>query len=260
MELPSLEEFLQTGAHFGHKKERTHPRAKKFIFGIRDSVNIIDLEKTTVVLKEALDFIKQTISSGKTILLLGTKRQVKDFIKESAEKNSLPYINQRWLGGMLTNFETIRKSIKLLDSLEAEMAGEDYQKLTKKEKLLIERKKDKLLGTLQGIRILNRLPDALFIVDTAKENTAVLEARKMNIPIVGICDTDANPELITYPIPANDDAAKSLGLIMSLLNQAVAEGKNKLPVATKPEAVEPQEASKKIVKKPAKKAAKPAKK
>ncbi|MCL5794958.1 MAG: 30S ribosomal protein S2, partial [Patescibacteria group bacterium] len=183
--LPSLEELLLVGAQFGHKPERTNPKAKKYVFGIRDGVNVINLEKTREKLAEALAYVKKASSEGKVIVFVSSKRQAKDVIKKAAEEATSPYIDMRWLGGMLTNFETIKKSIRKLESLEAEMASENFKLLTKKEKLLIERKKDKLLNSLRGIRSLSKTPDILFIVDTAKENTAVLEAMQMHVPIVG---------------------------------------------------------------------------
>lgn len=227
MKVPTIEEFLIAGAQFGHKKERSDPRTRKFIFGIREGVNIIDLEKTQKMLKDALDYVSKLSSEGKIIIFVGTKRQAKTTIKSNAEKCGMPFVDQRWLGGMLTNYETVRRSIKRLELLEAEMASENFKKITKKEKLLLERKTNKLEESLQGIRTIAKTPDALFVVDAFKEHTAVSEAIKKGVPIVAICDTDANPALVNYPIPVNDDAAKSIELIVNLISQAVIEGKNR---------------------------------
>lgn len=249
MKIPTIEEFLMVGAQFGHKKERSDPRTRKFIFGIREGVNIIDLEKTQKMLKDALDYVAKLSSEGKTIIFVGTKRQAKTIIKSNAEKCGMPYVDQRWLGGMLTNYETVRKSIRRLESIEAEMANENFKNLAKKEKILLERKANKLEESLQGIRVITKTPDALFVVDAFKEHTAVSEANKKGVPIVAICDTDANPALVNYPIPVNDDAAKSIELIVNLISQAVIEGKNrKTPVKVEKEVKEVQESVKKDIK------------
>lgn len=239
--IPSLEELLAAGVQFGHKPERTDPRSKKYVFGIRDGVNVINLEKTQEKLSEALDFLTKVSKEGKVIIFVSSKRQAKNIIKKSAQEALCPYVDIRWLGGMLTNFETIKKSIRKLESLEAEIASESFQKLTKKEKLIIQRKKDKLLNSLEGIRKLSTIPDVLFIVDTAKEITAVAEAKQIDIPIVGICDTDANCDLIDYPIPANDDAAKSIELIVKLVKDAIIQGKKPAKIV-KQEDIKPKKA------------------
>lgn len=217
--MPTLTELLEAGAHFGHKKERSFPRAKKFTYTIRDSVYVIDLEKTVEQLKKAIEYLQKAIQSGQTVLFVGTKRQAKEIIKKTAESLKMPYVATRWLGGMLTNFETIHKSLKQLEKLEELQKSEEFSKYTKKERQRTEEKIKKTLSIFSGIRNMNKLPDALFIVDTAKENVAVLEARRMKIPIVGICDTNANPDLIDYPIPANDDSEKTIQLIMTKLEE-----------------------------------------
>lgn len=219
MSMPTLTQLLEAGAHFGHKKERSFPRAKKFTYTIRDSVYVIDLEKTIQNLKSAIEYLQKAIQSGQTVLFVGTKRQAKEIIKKTAESLKMPYVATRWLGGMLTNFETIHKSLKQLEKLEELQKSEEFSKYTKKERQRTEEKIKKTLSIFSGIRNMNKLPDALFIIDTAKENVAVLEARRMKIPIVGICDTNANPDLIDYPIPANDDSEKTIQLIMTKLEE-----------------------------------------
>lgn len=225
MKIPTLEELLDAGAQFGHKPERTHPRAKKYIFGIRDGVNVINLEKTQEKLGNAVKFLSKEASLGKSILFVGAKRQARDIIRETAEKCQVPFINRRWLGGMLTNFETIRKSIKKLENLEVEINSPEFKKLTKNERMLTERKRNRLQESLQGIRDITKTPDILFVIDTAREITAINEARATGVVIVGVCDTDANPDIVDYPIPANDDAQKSIKLFSNLVSEAILEGK-----------------------------------
>lgn len=221
MEMPTLSELLEAGAHFGHKKERSFPRAKKFVFTIRDSIFVIDLEKTVEGLKNAIEFLQKALQSGQTILFVGTKRQAKETVKKTAENLKMPYVTQHWLGGTLTNFETIHKNLKKLSQLEELVKTEDFQKYTKKERQRIEEKIVRLNLIFGGLRDLSRLPDVLFIVDTAKENVAVSEARKVNIPIIGICDTNANPDLVDFPIPANDDSEKAIQLILGKVEEAL---------------------------------------
>ena len=219
MEMPTLTQLLEAGAHFGHKKERSFPRAKKFTYTIRDSVYVIDLEKTVEQLKIAIEYLRKSLQSGKTILFVGTKQQAKAAVKKAAESLNQPYVVERWLGGTLTNFETIAKNLKKLDKLEELKKSEEFSQYTKKERQRLEEKLTKMLGIFGGIRKMSKLPDLLLIVDTAKENVAVLEARKMEIPIVGICDTNANPDLVDFPIPANDDSEKTIQLIMIKLEE-----------------------------------------
>lgn len=224
MPMPTLTELLEAGAHFGHKKERSFPKARKFTYTIRDSVYVIDLEKTVEHLKITIEYLQKAIQAGKTILFVGTKRQAREAVKKTAENLNQPYVVERWLGGMLTNFETIHKSLKQLEKLEELQRSEDFSKYTKKERQRIEEKIAKTLLIFSGIRKMNKLPDVLFIVDTAKENVSVLEARKMEIPIVGICDTNANPDLIDFPIPANDDSEKTIQLILNKIEEGLKEG------------------------------------
>jgi len=226
MKLPNAKELLIAGAHFGHKKDKTNPKAKKdYIFGIRDGIYIIDLDKTNKMLKEALNYIEKLVKEDKVVLFLGTKRQAKDIIKKIASEVGMPYINSRWLGGMLTNFETIRLGIKKLKKMEEKKETSEYKDMTKQERSRYDKNLTKLQTSLGGIKGLTKLPDALFIVDVVGENVAVQEARKEGIPIIGICDTDANPDLIDYPIPANDDSRPTIEMIVSLIGEKIKEAK-----------------------------------
>jgi len=219
--MPTLTQLLEAGAHFGHKKERSHPKAKDFIYTIRDSVYVIDLEQTILKLKQATEYLKDQIDTGKTVLFVGTKRQAKEMVKKTAENLGMPYIVERWLGGTLTNFETISRSLKQLVEQEELIKSEAFAKYTKKERMRIEKKANKLNLLFEGIKDLKFVPDVLFVVDTVSENVAVTEAIKMGIPIVGICDTNANPSLINYPIPSNDDSGKTIKLILQAIESGV---------------------------------------
>jgi len=223
--MPTLTQLLEAGAHFGHKKERSHPRAKDFIYTIRDSVYVIDLEKTVLKLKQAIEYLKSQIDAGKTILFIGTKRQAKELVRKTAVNLGMPYIVERWLGGTLTNFETIGKSLKQLTELEELIKSEAFAKYTKKERMRIEKKANRLNLLFEGIKDLKFVPDVLFVVDTVNENVAVQEAVKINIPIVGICDTNADPALINYPIPANDDSEKTIKLILEAIEKGIKSAK-----------------------------------
>lgn len=222
--MPTLGELLEVGAHFGHKKEKSFPRARQFTYTIRDNIYVINLEKTVEQIKKAIESLKKNIDSGKTILFVGTKSQAKAATKKIAESLHMPYMVERWPGGMLTNFETIRRSLKTLIDLEEQIKSEEFSVFTKKERKRIEEKASRLNLIFEGIKDLKNIPDVLFIVDTAKEDVAVLEARKINIPIVGICDTNANPDLIDIPIPANDDSENSLKLILGKIEEGIKEG------------------------------------
>ena len=224
--MPTLTELLEAGAHFGHKKEKSSPRAKQFTYTIRDNIFVIDLDQTIARLKEAIDYLKKARDEGKTILFVGTKSQAKVAVKKAAESLNMPYVIVRWLGGMLTNFTTIRQSLKQLTDLETLAKSPDFDKFTKKERKRIEEKIIKLSEIFGGLKDLKDLPGAVFIVDTAKEKVAVLEARKKNIPIVGIIDTNANPDLIDYPIPANDDSQKTIEIIMSTIEDELKSSKS----------------------------------
>lgn len=239
--MPTLSELLEVGAHFGHKKERSFPKARKFTYTIRDSVYVIDLEKTIEGLEAAIEYMQKTIQAGKIILFVGTKRQAKAAVKTTAENLKMPYVVERWLGGMLTNFETIHKSLKQLEKLEELVKSEDFQKYTKKERKRIEEKIIKLNSTFSGLNKMTKLPDILFIVDTAKESVAAAEARKIGIPIVGICDTNANPDLVDIPIPANDDSEKTIQLILKKIEEELKDVK---PMMQKEEPTKKEESKK----------------
>jgi small subunit ribosomal protein S2 len=234
----SLQQLLMSGAHFGHLKRRWNPKMKPFIFMERSGIYIIDLNKTLNNLMKACEAITEIIKNGDQILLLGTKKQAKDIIRVESERCGMPFVSERWLGGMLTNFTTIKKSIKHLKNLEKMAIDGTYENISKKEILQIERKKEKLEKSLGGIKEMSRLPGGLFVVDTKKESIAVAEARKLNIPIIGMIDTNSDPDPIDYPVPANDDAFKSISLIVHTIAEAVLEGKQKAEMAPKTEVKE----------------------
>ena len=220
--------MLKAGMHFGHRTNRWHPKMKPFIFTSKNGIYIIDLRKTQEKMQEALEFIVKLISEGKNILFVGTKNQVSAPLKKMAVEVNQPYIVGKWLGGFLTNFAVVRKSIKkYLDLTEKKEAGK-LDKYTKKERLEFDREIKKLEMRVGGLSSLNKLPDALFIWDIREEETAVREAKQKNIPIIAICDTNVNPEEVNYPIPANDDATKTIKLVLEAVKEAILEGKQKL--------------------------------
>ncbi|TCK82785.1 30S ribosomal protein S2 [Albibacterium bauzanense] len=220
----TYQELLDAGVHFGHLTRKWDPKMSKYIFMERNGIHIIDLNKTLVKLEEASSAIKQIVKSGRKILFVATKKQAKDIIAEQAKETNMPFVTERWLGGMLTNFATVRKSIKKMSNIDKMTKDGTYDVLSKKEKLMIQRERVKLESLLGGIADLNRLPAALFIVDVKKEHIAVSEAIKLNIPTFGMVDTNSNPSNIDFPIPANDDASKSISLIAGVIGQAIKEG------------------------------------
>jgi len=220
-----IKQLLEAGVHFGHHVSRWNPKMKKFIFGERSNIYIIDLEKTVGFLNMARDFVKDLASKGETVLFVGTKRQAQDLILAEAQRSGMYYIKDRWLGGTLTNFKTIRNSIKRLELIEAMQKDGTFEAITKKEKAILTKEMDKLKKNLQGIVNMKKMPGALFIVDAKKEDIAVKEARKLGIPIVAIIDTNADPDLIDYPIPANDDAMRSIKLLTGLITDSIVEGR-----------------------------------
>lgn len=222
----SLQDLLIAGAHFGHLTRRWNPKMKKYIFMERNGIYIIDLKKTLECLEQACQAVLETVKSGDKLLFVGTKKQAREIIKNEAERCNSYYVDERWLGGMLTNFVTIRKSIKRMKNIEKMASDGTYEKMTKKEVLSMERERAKLDLVLGGIRDMNRLPGALFVVDTKKENIAVAEAQKLNIPIIAIVDTNSDPDTIDYPIPANDDAFKTINLITRTIADAILEGQS----------------------------------
>jgi len=223
----TLQQLLMSGAHFGHLTRRWNPKMKPYIFMERNGIYIIDLNKTLSSLMRACKFASELVRTGEKILFLGTKKQAKDIVKVESERCGMPYVTERWLGGMLTNFTTIRKSIKHLKNLEKMSTDGTYDSLTKKEILTIERQKEKLEKSLGGIKDMPRLPGAVFVIDTKKESIAVAEAKKLNIPVMGMLDTNSDPDPINYPIPANDDAFKSISLIVHTVADSILESRSK---------------------------------
>lgn len=220
----SVEELLKSGAHFGHLTRRWNPKMKEFIFMSRNGIHIIDLKKTEVYLKDALKEVSELARAGKTILFVGTKKQAQEIIKTEAIRCGMPFITHRWLGGMLTNFSTVRKSISRMEEIEKMKTDGTFDEITKKEGLMLEREQLKLEQTLGGIANMNRLPGAIFVVDTIKEHIAMNEAVKLNIPIIALVDTNSDPDIPDYIIPANDDSARTIQLMTSLIADAIIEG------------------------------------
>jgi len=220
----SMRQLLEAGIHFGHQTRRWNPKMKRYIFAERNGIHIIDLAKTVKGLEEALEFVRQTVAQGDTILFVGTKKQAQEPIAEEATRAEMPYVNQRWLGGMLTNFVTIRKRLGLLDQLEAQQQNGEFERLTKKEASVKTETLNKLLRTLGGIRKMRRLPGAMFVIDPQREHIAVIEARKLEIPVIGTGDTNVDPDMLDYVIPANDDAIRAIRLLCSLIADAAVEG------------------------------------
>ena len=235
----SLEDLFQAGSHFGHQTKYWNPKMDRFIFGTRNKIHIINLEHTVEMIKPATEFIKSIAKKNNKILFVGTKRTASKIIKEEAMRCDMPYVNERWLGGMLTNYKTIRSSIKRLEDLSRKKEDGTFKKLTKKEGLKIQREIDKLKKSIGGITEMGGLPDALFVVDVKREIIAVSEASKMGIPIVGIVDTNCNPEGIDYVIPGNDDASRSIFLFTRAVSDACLEG-SELATGLK---TEPEESS-----------------
>lgn len=220
----SVEELLKSGAHFGHLTRRWNPKMKNFIFMARNGIHIIDLKKTEKFLNESLEEVTKLARAGKTILFVGTKKQAQDIIKTEAIRCGMPFVTHRWLGGMLTNFSTVRKSISRMEEIEKMKNDGTFEELTKKEGLMLEREQEKLEQTLGGIANMTRIPGAIFVVDTIKEHIAMNEAIKLNIPIVAMVDTNSDPDIPDYIIPANDDSARAIQLITSLVADAIIEG------------------------------------
>ena len=226
MSVVSMKQLLEAGVHFGHQTRRWNPKMKRFIFDERNGIYIIDLQKTMHQLDVVYEEVKQRAADGQTILFVGTKKQAKDAIAEEALRCGMPYVSHRWLGGMLTNFETIQKRVSFLKDLQKQEAAGEFELRTKKEALNLRRNMEKLERVLGGIKFMEKKPDAIFVVDPKKESIAVEESKKLNIPIVGIVDTNCDPDQIDYPIPANDDAIKAVRLITGLMSDAVIEGRN----------------------------------
>jgi small subunit ribosomal protein S2 len=221
-----MKELLEAGVHFGHQVRRWNPKMKEYIFGERNGIYIIDLQKTQRMFREAITFVTNAIAEdrGKTVLFVGTKRQAQEAIREEAEKCGQYYVNQRWLGGLLTNFQTVQKSIKRLKDLEAMQTDGRAEKLTKKERIKLDRERESLNKNLSGIKSMTRLPDVVFVIDVKKEEIAVAEANRLGIPIVAVVDTNCSPERIDYVIPGNDDALRAVRLFASRISDAILEG------------------------------------
>jgi len=221
----TIKELLEAGAHFGHQTSRWHPAMKKYIFTKRNGIHIIDLEQTAAMLDKACDFVREIAAEGGNILFVGTKKQAQESIEQEAQRCSMFYVNQRWLGGVLTNFATIQARIDYLVRLEDQQSRGDFERLPKKEALKVGEEILRLNRQMGGFKELTKLPDALFIIDPTKERIAIAEARRVGIPVVSIVDTNCNPDDIDYPIPANDDAIRTIKLICSRIADAVIEGR-----------------------------------
>jgi small subunit ribosomal protein S2 len=222
----SMKELLEAGVHFGHQTKRWNPKMKEYIFGERNGIYIIDLQKTLKLFKDAMRFVGEQAATGKTFLFVGTKRQAQEAIQEEAVRCGMFYVNNRWLGGLLTNFATVKQSIKRLKEMEAMIEEGAGERRTKKEIIRLERERKKLHANLAGIRDMETLPDVLFVIDSNKEEIAVREARRLGIPVVAIVDTNCDPEMVDYPIPGNDDALRAIRLFSSKIADAVLEGRS----------------------------------
>lgn len=239
MAIVAMKQLLEAGVHFGHQTKRWDPKMAEYIFQARNGIHIIDLQKTSKKIDEAYKFVKEQVEAGKDILFVGTKKQAQECMKEAAMKAGMFYVDQRWLGGMLTNFNTIQKRINRLRSLETMETDGTFDRLPKKEVIGLKAEREKLEKNLGGIKDMRKLPGILFIVDPKKERIAILEAKKLNIPIVGLIDTNCNPNEVDYPIPGNDDAIRSVKLIAEVIANAAVEAKQgeTIEVATQEETV-----------------------
>ena len=224
MAVVAMKQLLEAGVHFGHQTRRWDPKMAEYIFQARNGIHIIDLQKTSKKIDEAYDFMRSQAEEGKKVLFVGTKKQAQECMKEAAEKSGMYYVNQRWLGGMLTNFGTIRKRVERLNELERMQEDGTFDVLPKKEVILLKKEMDKLQKNLGGIKDMTEIPGVLFVVDPKKERIAILEARKLNIPVVGLVDTNCNPEDVDYAIPGNDDAIRAVKLIADVMANAIIEG------------------------------------
>ena len=226
MAVVTMKSLLESGVHFGHQVKRWDPRMKKYIFAERNGIHIIDLQKTIASIKDSYEAVRKVVASGKSVLFVGTKKQAQQAIAKEAERCGMYYVNNRWLGGMLTNFSTIKKSLQRLKKIEKMEVDGTFDNLTKKEVANLQKEKTKLEKNLGGIKDMKELPGIIFIIDTHKEQIAVAEARRMGIPVVAVVDTNCNPEGITYPIPGNDDAIRAISLFTSIIANAVVEANN----------------------------------
>ena len=225
MAVVAMKQLLEAGVHFGHQTRRWDPRMAEYIFQARNGIHIIDLQKASKKIDEAYEFIKEQVEEGKTVLFVGTKKQAQECVKDAAIKSGMYYVDQRWLGGMLTNFETIRTRVQRLKDLETMQEDGTFDRLPKKEVILLKKEMEKLERNLGGIKEMDKIPGVIFLVDPKKEHIAILEAKKLNIPVIGLVDTNCNPEEVDYAIPGNDDAIRAVKLIADVMANAVIEGK-----------------------------------
>lgn len=232
--LPTLLDMLKAGMHFGHQKSKWHPKMRDYIYTVRHGIHILDLEKTSAELEKALKFLKEISARGGVVMFVSLKKQSNEVIKQAAIKTNMPYIVERWLGGVFTNFGVISKLIRRLDVLEAEKNSGQWQKYSKKEQLERDRDYDKINESVCGIRNLSRLPDVIFLVGTREGKNAIREATKVGVPVVAIVDTNTNPSSVKFPIPANDDALHSIEMIVNLAAEAVLEGRESAKAEVKP--------------------------
>ena len=229
-----VRQLLEAGVHFGHQTKRWNPKMKRFIFGSRSGIYIIDLEKTEHHLKAACDFLEETAAKGQKVLFLGTKKQAKPILEAEAQRCNMPYVINRWLGGTMTNFQTIKANIERLRELRTQKAGGFFQRISKKDAKRLSRQLEDLEEHFNGLAEVDRLPGCLFVIDIKREDIAVREANRLNIPIVAICDTNADPDLVTYPIPGNDDAIRSIKLIVALLTDSIIAGRRRFELSQPP--------------------------
>ena len=223
--IPNLMEMLEAGVHFGHQKSRWHPKMAQYLLGVRNGVHVIDLDKTVEALDTCLDYVKTLASKGKVILFVGTKRQAREPIKAAAESCGMPYLTERWIGGLITNFDEFKRRMKKYKGLKEMIANGEIEKYVKKEQVAIKKEVEKMDRYLSGLTGLERIPDALYIADLRVEKTALAEAERVQVPIVAVCDSNVDPTKVEYPIPANDDAVNSIKMIVGLIAGAINEGK-----------------------------------
>jgi len=231
----SMKELLEAGVHFGHQTRRWNPKMRPYIFGKRNGIYIVDLQRTLQLFEEASNFVRDLVSTGGTVLFVGTKRQAQDVVKEEATRSGMFYVANRWLGGTLTNFVTLRRSVERFKDIERQLANTDAQ-ITKKERVHLERERTKMEKNLGGIRDMESLPDALYVIDTNHEHNAVHEANRLGIPVVAVVDTNCDPDVVDYPIPGNDDAIRAIKLFTSRIADSVLEGLAMVEGRTEPEA------------------------
>lgn len=245
LKTPSLQELLEAGVHFGHQVHRGHPRMRPYIYGVRDGVHIIDLTKSDQYLKQACEFVYNLGREGKVLLFVGTKKQARPIVEEAARNCGAPYLTMRWMGGFLTNFEEIKKNIKLLKEFKEQKKKGELSKYTKKEQLLLDRKMDKLDRDFVGVMDLAGLPDAIFVTDAVSENIAIREANRLGVKIVALADSNCNPTDLDYPIPGNDDAIKSIKILVEAVGGAYGEGKKEAGKEAVKQAKKEEETAKK---------------